>query len=409
MAKQLTDQVTFRHGATIKSRLVQSPMLTNSGKDDGYVTQDTIDYYAARSQSAGMVIVEYTYVSHAGGPSRSWADDRLQLGLYKDDQKPGFAKLAQVLKKDGNKAILQLVHSGRESNYRAKQGEKVYAPSAFDFGFLDYDVTELTDAQIRQIIQDFGTATKRAIDCGFDGVEIHGANHYLLQEFFSAWSNRRTDEWGGQSLDNRMNFILAVTAEVFRVVKTYAPKGFIVGYRISPEEIHGDTVGYDYREANQLIHKLATTFDFDYIHLSLPAYNAHPAGVAQTYAALAQPELPAETKLMIVGNVMSEADAKDALKETDLVAVGRATLIDPQFGLKISEGRGDEIIREISPEQVKRSKLTPGLVNLFSDPKMEPHLPGRESIYALHQAGSLDKSVLKNGTSASYNLDAFKK
>ncbi|MFC6290198.1 oxidoreductase [Levilactobacillus angrenensis] len=409
MAKQLTDQVTFRHGATIKSRLVQSPMLTNSGKDDGYVTQDTINYYAARSQSAGMVIVEYTYVSHAGGPSRSWADDRLQLGLYKDDQKPGFAKLAQVLKKDGNKAILQLVHSGRESNYRAKQGEKVYAPSAFDFGFLDYDVTELTDAQIRQIIQDFGTATKRAIDCGFDGVEIHGANHYLLQEFFSAWSNRRTDEWGGQSLDNRMNFILAVTAEVFRVVKTYAPKDFIVGYRISPEEIHGDTVGYDYREANQLIHKLATTFDFDYIHLSLPAYNAHPAGVAQTYAALAQPELPAETKLMIVGNVMSEADAKDALKETDLVAVGRATLIDPQFGLKISEGRGDEIIREISPEQVKRSKLTPGLVNLFSDPKMEPHLPGRESIYALHQAGSLDKSVLKNGTSASYNLDAFKK
>ncbi|TGD17503.1 oxidoreductase [Levilactobacillus suantsaiihabitans] len=409
MAKQLTDQVTFRHGATIKSRLVQSPMLTNSGKDDGYVTQDTIDYYAARSQSAGMVIVEYTYVSHAGGPSRSWADDRLQLGLYKDDQKPGFAKLAQVLKKDGNKAILQLVHSGRESNYRAKQGEKVYAPSSFDFGFLDYEVTELTDAQIREIIRDFGAATKRAIDCGFDGVEIHGANHYLLQEFFSAWSNRRTDEWGGQSLDNRMNFIMAVTAEVFRVVKTYAPKDFIVGYRISPEEIHGDTVGYDYRESNELIHKLATTFDFDYIHLSLPAYNAKPAGVDQTYAALAQPELPAETKLMIVGNVMSEDDAKDALKETDLVAVGRATLIDPQFGLKISEGRGDEIIREISPEQVKRSKLTPGLINLFSDPKMEPHLPGRESIYALHQAGSLDKSVLKNGTSASYNLDAFKK
>lgn len=409
MAKQLTDQVTFRHGATIKSRLVQSPMLTNSGKDDGYVTQDTIDYYAARSQSAGMVIVEYTYVSHAGGPSRSWADDRLQLGLYKDDQKPGFAKLAQVLKMDGNKAILQLVHSGRESNYRAKQGEKVYAPSSFDFGFLDYEVTELTDAQIREIIRDFGAATKRAIDCGFDGVEIHGANHYLLQEFFSAWSNRRTDEWGGQSLDNRMNFIMAVTAEVFWVVKTYAPKDFIVGYRISPEEIHGDTVGYDYRESNELIHKLATTFDFDYIHLSLPAYNAKPAGVDQTYAALAQPELPAETKLMIVGNVMSEDDAKDALKETDLVAVGRATLIDPQFGLKISEGRGDEIIREISPEQVKRSKLTPGLINLFSDPKMEPHLPGRETIYALHQAGSLDKSVLKNGTSASYNLDAFKK
>ncbi|WP_125581152.1 oxidoreductase [Levilactobacillus cerevisiae] len=409
MTKHLTDQVTFRHGATTNNRLVQSPMLTNSGKDDGYVTQDTIDYYNARSQSAGMVIVEYTYVSHAGGPSRSWADNRLQLGLYKDDQKPGFAKLAKVLKKDGNKAILQLVHSGRESNYRAKQGEKVYAPSAFDFGFLDYEVTELTDAEIRQIIQDFGAATKRAIDCGFDGVELHGANHYLLQEFFSAWSNRRTDEWGGQTLDSRMHFILEVAREIFRVVKAYAPSDFIVGYRLSPEEIHGDNVGYDYKESNQLIKKLTETFDFDYIHLSLPQYNARPAGVAQTYAQMAKPNLTPATKLMIVGNVMSEADAVDALNDTDLVAVGRATLIDPEFGLKICEGRGDEIIREISPAQVKAAKLTPGLVNLFSDPKMEPHLPGRESIYPLHVAGSLDKSVLKNGTSASYNLDAFKK
>lgn len=206
-----------------------------------------------------------------------------------------------------------------------------------------------------------------------------------------------------------MHFTLAVVAEVFRVVKTYAPQDFIVGYRISPEEIHGKSVGYDYRESNQLIQKLAETFDFDYMHLSLPAYNAKPAGADKTYAALTKPILPAETKLMIVGNVMSEEDAKDALQETDLVAVGRATLIDPEFGLKISEGRGEDIIRKISPEQVKKSKLTPGLINLFSDPKMEPHLPGRETIYSLHETGSLDKSVLKNGTSASYNLASFKK
>lgn len=406
--KKLTDSVTFRHGATVTNRLVQPPMLTNSGKDDGYVTKDTIDYYAARSQSAGMIIVEYTYVSHAGGPSRSWASNRLQLGLYKDDQKPGFAEIAKALKKDGNKAILQIEHSGREANYRAKLGEKVYAPSSFDFGFLDYDVDELSEADIQEVIKDFGATTKRAIDCGFDGVEIHGANHYLLQQFFSAWSNSRHDEWGGDTLDNRMRFILAVSREVFRVVKTYAPKDFIVGYRLSPEEIHGDAVGYDYRESRELAKRLAETFDFDYIHLSLPQYDAKPAGEEQTYAELFKPVLPQDTKLIIVGNVMSEADAQDALQYTDLVAVGRATLIDPQFGLKICEGRGDDIIHEISPDQVKKSKLTPGLVNLFSDPKMEPHLPGRESIYQLHQAGSLDKSVLKNGTSAAYNLSNFK-
>lgn len=406
--KTLGDTVTFRNGATVVNRIVQPPMLTNSGVGDGYVTQDTIDYYNERSASAGMVIVEYTYVSHAGGPSRSWAYDRQQLGLYKDDQKEGFARLAQVLKKDGNKAILQLEHSGREANYRAQLGEKVYAPSSFDFGFLDYEVEELTESEILEIIHDFGAATKRAIDCGFDGVEIHGANHYLLQQFFSAWSNRRHDKWGGDSLNSRMLFILEVAKEVFRVAKKYAPQDFIIGYRISPEEVHGDNVGYDYKEANELIKRLTTELSFDYIHISLPKYDEKPAGSDLTYAEIARQVLPAETKLIIVGDVMDGNAARDALKYSDLVAIGRASMIDPLIAKKICEGHDKEIIHEISPAQIEKGKLTPGLVNLFSDPKMEPHLPGRESIYHLHEAGSLGKSILKNGTSSEYNLDDLK-
>lgn len=96
--KTLTDNVTFRHGATIKTRIVQSPMLTNSGLNEK-VTQDTLDYYGAHSQSAGMIITEYTNVSPNGGPSRSWAPDREQLAVYNDDFKPGLTKLAKVLKK----------------------------------------------------------------------------------------------------------------------------------------------------------------------------------------------------------------------------------------------------------------------------------------------------------------------
>jgi 2,4-dienoyl-CoA reductase-like NADH-dependent reductase (Old Yellow Enzyme family) len=199
-----------------------------------------------------------------------------------------------------------------------------------------------------------------------------------------------------------------VTEEVMRVVKEYAPKDFIVGYRISPEEVH-ETVGYTWHESTQLIKALIDRFDLDYIHLSLPAYNAKPQDSDKTFAELFQPAIGSQAKEIIVGNVMSEADAKDALKLTDLVAMARATLIDPQIGLKISEGRGDEIVHQISPEQVKRSHLTPGLINLFSDPKMEPHLPGRESIYYLHEKGSLNKDVMKNGTSSSFNLKHFKK
>lgn len=396
MTKQLTDTVTFRHGASVNTRIVQPPMLTSSGKD-GFVTDDTMAYYNVRSQSAGMIIVEYTGVSENGWPSRTWARDRGQLAIFDDKFLPGMTKLAQTLKKDGNKALLQLCHAGREANFRAKEGKPVYGPSAMQPAFLDYPIHELSDEQIRQIIKDFGIATERAIKAGFDGVEIHGANHYLLQEFFSKWSNRRDDHWGG-SLEKRMNFAKEVIAEVMRVVKEKAPKDFIVGFRISPEEIH-DTVGYDWHESTQLIQALTDMYDFDYIHLSLPKYNAKPKDSDKTYAELFQPVLNG-AKEIIVGDVMSEEDAQDALNYTDLVAVGRAILIDPQFGLKIKEGRGNEIVHLISHEQVKAAKLTPGLINIFSNMKMEPHLPGRESIADMYEEGSLDASVIHNGTKA---------
>ena len=401
MPKTLTDKVTFRHGATLSSRIVQPPMLTNSGLDDGFVTQDTIDYYSRRSQSAGMVIVEYCYVSFAGGPSRSWADNRLQLGVHTDAHIPGLRKIARVLKRDGNKALIQLAHCGRESNWRAKQGHKVYAPSSFDFGFLDYEVEELSNEGIEEIISDFGKAARRAIDCGFDGIEIHGANHYLLQQFFSAWSNRRNDHWGGDA-ERRMNFILAVVREVLDVVRRYAKPDFIVGYRLSPEEVHGNSTGYDHKDALGLVRRLTETFELDYIHLSLKNYNSRPEGASLTYGELFQEQLAEGTKLIIVGNVTSEAEAQDALKYTDLVAVGRQTLIDPEFGGKISRGRGSEIIGAITPEQVMASKLTPGLIAVFSDPENPLPIAGCESIYHLHSGESLDKSVLKDGTGADY-------
>ncbi|MFT9267191.1 NADH-dependent oxidoreductase [Oenococcus sp.] len=399
--KSLTDTVTFRHGARVNTRLVQSPMLSNSGNRE-MVSQDTLDYYGARSQSAGMVIVEYTNVSVNGGPSRTWADDRSQLAIYDDKFIPGMIKVAAALKKNGNKAILQLAHAGREANYAQAMGRVAEVPTAMDFPWIDYPLHELTDGEVRQVIKDFGSATKRAIDCGFDGVEIHGANHYLIQQFFSIFSNKRNDDWGG-SLEKRMRFPLEIVKEVMRVVKEFAPKDFIVGYRISPEEIHS-IVGYSWHESTQLIQAITGNYDLDYIHISLPQYNDKPKDSTKTFAELFQPAIGRQAKEIIVGNVLSEKDMQSAMQLSDLVAMARATLLDPQIALKIKEGRGNEIVDHISPEQVKKSHLTPGLINLFSDPRMEPHLPGRESIYALHETGSLNEDILKNGTSSSYNL-----
>ena len=272
--KQLIDKITFRNGATVNNRIIQTPMLTNSGVNEE-VCEDTVRYYAARSRSAGMVVVEYTNVSPNGGPSRSWAENREQLAIYDDKFMPGLKKVAEALKKDGNKAILQLVHSGREAEYAVKLGRRCEVPSLVDYFWLDCPLHELTEEETWQIVKDFGEGTRRAIECGFDGVEIHGANHYLIQEFFSAFSNKRTDFWGG-SLEKRMNFPLEVAREVFRVVKECAPENFIVGYRISPEEVHGENIGYTWRESQKLMEKLTSEFPFDYIHYSTLNYNGAP-------------------------------------------------------------------------------------------------------------------------------------
>lgn len=391
--KKLTDKIKFRHGAIINNRLVQTPMLTNSGKDE-HITQDTINYYAQRSQSAGMVIVEYTSVSPNGGPSRSWAPDREQLAIYDNSFKPGFSRVATALKKDGNKAILQLVHSGGEAQYNGKLGNPIEVPSIFDGQKTNYPLHELTDEEIRQIIKDFGTATKRAIDCGFDGVEIHGANHYLHQQFFSRYTNRRNDYWGG-NLEKRMHFAYEVAKEVFKVVNEYAPDDFIVGYRISPEEIHRHD-GYTWHESTELVNKLTTNFSFDYIHLSLLDYKATPSDSDKTYAELFHPVLNGALEI-VAGGIRTEEQMLDALNYMDLIGIGRATLIDPQIGLKINEGRGNEIIHEFSAEGARKSNLTPGLIDLLLNTTSYFGMPGVESLAALSNDNSkLDDAVTHN-------------
>lgn len=394
---KLNEPLTFPNGTTVANRFVMPPMLTNSGSN-GFATQDTIDYYQAHAKSGGMVITEYTYVSENGGPALTWKTGREQIASYDDKFIPQLTKVATAIKSSGNRAIMQIAHTGREANFRAIEDKPVYAPSEVDFPFLPYKVHELSDEQVKQIVADFGAAAKRAIEAGFDGVEIHGANHYLIQQFFSAYSNRRNDHWGG-SLEKRMNFPLAVVKSVMETVKKYAPKGFIVGYRISPEEIHGKNVGYTWHEATKLVDRLTKKFDLDYIHLSMPHYDAKPGDAMlgdasgnaaeksagdQTLAELFHPVLNG-AKEIIVGNVRTKEDAEAASQLADLVAAGRATIIDPLFADKILNGHEDEVVHEITIDQTKKAKMTPGLIETFSADKLALDFPGSDNIRPLHK------------------------
>ena len=376
---KLTEQITFRHGASIRPRTAQSPMLTNSGVNES-VSDETLDYYAARSQSAGMVIVEYTNVSLNGGPSRSWPEHE-QLAIYDDKFIPGLKKIAEVLKKDGNKAILQICHAGREANYAGALGRVAAVPSIVEMPWIDYPLHMLEEDEVWDIVKDFGAAVKRAVECGFDGIEIHDANHYLIQQFFSSFSNVRNDYWGG-SLEKRMNFAMEVAKEVFRVVKECAPEDFIVGYRISPDEIHGSNIGYTWHESQQLVKKLTETFDFDYMHISLLQYDAKPEDSDKTYCELLREVLTKETLLLVAGGISAYEKMQDALNYVDIITMGRATLIDPQIAYKLLNGKQDEIYLEFNEESVSKAHLTSGIISLVAQVP-EFAMPGNDYLKTL--------------------------
>jgi NADPH2 dehydrogenase len=176
------------------------PMQTGRASFEGAVTNKLINFYVRRSSALGLPIVEHAYVSPNGkiGPK--------QLGIYEDSLIGGFEKLAKGLHEVGAPAVVQISHAGGVTNKKII-GVEPAGPSARPKTRM-LDVTE-----IEAIAEDFASAAERAVKAGFDGVELHGAHGYLLNQFFSPLLNKREDEYGG-SLENRMLFPLLVVQSV---------------------------------------------------------------------------------------------------------------------------------------------------------------------------------------------------
>lgn len=363
----LLETITLPNGTVLPSRTAMAPMLVMGADNDGSVSKTDLDYFDKRSDVAGLIITGAAYINETG-----YVLDG-QISASNDSDIDGLKTLAQTIKKDGNKAILQLLHAGRHAVYE-KVGRLV-APSAIEFPFLKHVPEEITVEEIKQTIKDFGSAARRAIEAGFDGVEIHGANHYLLQQFFSEYSNHRTDEWGG-TLENRMRFPLAVLKEVQDAVKESGSDGFIVGFRLSPEEIHGENVGYRIDDALQLIEAIVSE-KVDYVHVSLATgYADRPEGSDQSYGQLAKAQIKDRCPLIIVSNIFTADDALDALNHGDIVALGRAALMEPQFIKKIRMNQTDQI-RTAIKEDVLELNIPSKAVDMFNvDGSIWPPLNG---------------------------------
>ncbi|EMS74298.1 putative oxidoreductase [Enterococcus durans IPLA 655] len=344
----------FNKGLTLKNKIVMAPMTTMASFYNGMITKDELDYYATRSGGPGMIITAVANVSNSGKGFEG------ELSVATDQMIPGLRRLATTLKKDGAKAILQIFHAGRKSNSKILRGEQPVSASSIAAVYPPDSETpkELTVTEIKQIIKDFGCATKRAIEAGFDGVELHGANTYLLQQFYSENSNQRTDEWGG-SRDNRMKFPLAVIAEVNKMIDQLANRPFILGYRISPEEI--ETPGI--RLADSLDFVDAIKHHVDYIHLSMGSYKRTSLNdktdtipILAKFSQIIANDIP----LIGIGSVEKPAEADKVLENgADLVAIGRELLREPQWVQKIMSGDEVSIRKTISPSDLDELVIPP--------------------------------------------------
>ncbi|MEZ2583068.1 flavocytochrome c [Kluyvera intermedia] len=362
---------TLPNGTELKNRLFMAPMTTCAGYYDGSVSSELVEYYRARAGSIGTIIVECCFIDDLGLAFPG------ALGIDSDEKIAGLAKIADAIKSQGSKALLQIYHGGRMVEPKLIGGRTPVGPSAVAAPREGAATpVALTAEEVEGMVGKFGDAVRRAIQAGFDGVELHGANTYLIQQFYSPNSNQRDDEWGG-SRDNRAKFPLAVLEITHKMVRQYADDAFIIGYRFSPEEMEVPGIRFD--DTLYLLEKLAAR-GLDYLHFSVGATLRpsivdidDPTPLIEKYVAMRSDAL-AQIPVMGVGGVVNESDVETAMAHGyDLVAVGRACIAYPDWAERIANAQTLELFIDSTqrealniPEPLWRFSLVEAMIRDMS-------------------------------------------
>lgn len=325
---------TLNNGVTIKNRLVVAPMTHFGSQADGLISDQERTFLSNRAGDMGMFITAATLVQKDG---KAFHGQPEATGEHCLDS---LKETAQILQQQGAKAILQIHHGGSKAIDDLLDGLDKISASASEAEHT----REATAKEVEALIASYAQAADLALRAGFDGVEIHGANGYLIQQFYSAQSNRRNDQWGG-SLENRMRFPLAVIDAVVAIREKHQRDDFIIGYRFSPEEPGDD--GLTMTETGALIDALVQK-PLQYLHVSLWEFDKkirRGGDTAQTRMQFIHERINGKLPLIGVGNLFT-ADQILAAYETgwaEFIALGKTVMINPHIATQIREGREDEI------------------------------------------------------------------
>lgn len=336
---------------TLKNRLVMSPMGIGLAELDGRPSEEMLAFYEARAAGgAGLIIPEITRVNdvHGVGLLR-------QLSVTKDRHIEPLSKLAEVVHKHGSKIFIQLHHPGRETMSQLIGGQPVVAPSAIMCKFTMQETRALENSEVKQLVQQFIDGAVRVQKAGCDGVELHAAHGYLINQFLSPYTNKRTDEYGG-SFENRLRFI----SEIISGIHEKCGPDFPISVRLSVEEFldkTGVTEDYIHIQDGVKISMALEKLGISVINVSCGIYETgsvcvEPSSFPQGWRRELIKAVKDHVSIPVIGNsaIRELAIAEKFLDDgvEDFIGLGRAWLADEEWGKKVLEGRENELCKCIS-------------------------------------------------------------
>ncbi len=321
-------------GLPLRNRVVMAPLTRARAGKERIPNDLMVEYYLQRA-SAGLIIAEATTISEQG---IGWVDSP---GIYNDAQVAGWSKITSALRERGTPFFLQLWHCGRASHSAFHGGQPAVSASAVKIngdyihtpdGKLPYEVPRALEThEVAAVVEDYRRAAERAKAAGFDGIEIHAANGYLINQFLDSKTNLRTDEYGG-SVENRFRFLKEITEAILTVWPADR-----VGVRLSPNGNFNDMGAPDFRETFTYAATQLNGYGLAYLHVvDGLAFGFHNQGEPMTLA-----EFRAVFDGPLMGNCgydQESAEKAIAAGHADLIAFGRPFISNPDLVERFAHG-----------------------------------------------------------------------
>jgi len=321
-------------GLPLKNRVVLAPMTRARAGARRLANPLMAEYYRQRA-GAGLLITDATTVSAQGN---GWVGSP---GIYTDEQGAAWRQVVDAAHAEGSPIYLQLWHCGRASHSDFHGGESAVSASAIrlegdgvhtPLGKKEYEVPRALETdELPGVVADYVAAAKRAKEAGFDGVEVHSANGYLLDQFLQSKTNRREDSYGG-SVENRFRLLREVVTGVTAVLGADR-----VAVRLSPNGVFNDMGSPDYRETFLYAARELDSFGLAYLHVvDGLAFGFHELGDAMTLADFR--EVFSGPLMGNCGYTQETAEAAVASGAADLIAIGRPYISNPDLVERFRRG-----------------------------------------------------------------------